>query len=232
MRRLAAAVLLQAGDVHVHLLHGADPLHLAHPEVQHGAKHAAGLRVQVYARVGGAAALVGQQRQMGDLQRRVQGAAVGRERDDRLRRLERAELPHEAGRQRAAHASDNHPVEEHTQIVVCAEALAVRHAHAAHGHAQTGQKLHDTGPGEQRGGHGHLAEGRGGHLHFGGVGEDAAFSGEVVEQAAGGAVGRVHGAQEAPGLWQQLAHCCRLCVLGGVCVRVSGWVEKGGSVLK
>ena len=35
---------------------------------------------------------------------------------------------------------------------------------------------------------------------------DTAGSGEVEEEAAGGAIGRVHRAHEAPGVRQQLAH--------------------------
>lgn len=38
-------------------------------------------------------------------------------------------------------------------------------------------------------------------------GDDAAGGGEVTQQAAGSAIWRVHGAQEAPRLRQQLAHC-------------------------
>lgn len=39
--------------------------------------------------------------------------------------------------------------------------------------------------------------------------DDATGGGQVTKQAAGSAVGRVHGAQEAPGLRQKLPHCRR-----------------------
>ena len=42
----------------------------------------------------------------------------------------------------------------------------------------------------------------------GGSRDDATCGGEVTQQAAGRAIGRVHRAQEAPGLRQQLAHRC------------------------
>ena len=50
-------------------------------------------------------------------------------------------------------------------------------------------------------------------------GDEAAHGGEVVEQAAGGAIWGVHGAQEAPSLWHQLAHR-RGTQLGKVCPSV------------
>ena len=41
---------------------------------------------------------------------------------------------------------------------------------------------------------------------FGGRGDDATGGGQVTKQAAGGAIWRVHGTEESPGLRQKLPH--------------------------